>query len=99
VPERPCAVSVTDENGQRHTIEVLARSVNTAACYYFARSRSSPAEQFRMSPMARIRVQVIGESIVYCVEHRRMLEWANTVAEQQWARMKDRRSRKIRRIT
>jgi hypothetical protein len=43
VPERLCDVTVADEAGVRHTIRLMARSVNTAACYFFARSRSSPA--------------------------------------------------------
>ena len=87
MPERLCAVTVVDARGERHTIEVMARSVNTAACYFFARSRSSPAEQLpRVADGTIYEVQVIGESIVYRIEHRRMLEWANRVAEQQWAR-------------
>ena len=94
--ERPCAVTVTDEHGQRHTIEVLATSVNRAACYYFARSRSCPAEHLpRVADGTVDEVQPVGESIVYRVEHRRMLEWANRVAEQQWQQMKVRRSREV----
>ncbi len=87
VPQRACHVTVTDERGQRHTTEVLASSVNRAACYYFARSRSSPAEQLpRVADGTIYEVQPVGESTVYCVEHRRMLRWANRVAEQQWTR-------------
>jgi hypothetical protein len=82
-------VTVTDELGQRHTIEVQALSVNRAACHFFARSRSSPAERLpRVGDGTIYEVQVIGESMVYHVEHRRMLEWANRVAEHQWARIR-----------
>jgi hypothetical protein len=29
-------------------------------------------------------VQPVGESVVYRVEHRKMLEWANRTAERHW---------------
>jgi len=60
------------------------------------RSRSSPAEQLpRVADGTVYEVQPVGESIVYTVEHRRMLVWANRVTEQQWQRLKDRRSKAI----
>jgi hypothetical protein len=85
VPERLCDVTVTDEHGARHTIRVMARSVNTAACYFFARSRSSPAEKLPSVMDGTIyEVQPVDEQVVYRVEHREMLEWANRTAERQW---------------
>jgi hypothetical protein len=87
VPECLCDVSVTDEHGTRHTIRVMARSVNTAACYYFATSWSSPADRLpKVGDGTVYEVQPVGESVVYRVEHRRMLEWANRTAERQWAK-------------
>ena len=82
VPERLCDVTVTDDASIPHTIRVMARSVNTAACCFFARSRSSPAEKLPgVNDGTIYEVQPVGESVVYRVEHRKMLEWANRTAE------------------
>src|SRR5260370_1330809 len=78
-----CALTVVDEYGQRHTIEVEARSVYHAACLFYGRSAAgaSPGEKLPKTKADTIfEVRPIGEERVYQVAQKRMLAWANEEA-------------------
>jgi hypothetical protein len=82
MPLRWCAVTVVDDQGHRHTIEVEAKSVYHAACLYFGRAAApSPGARLPKTNADTVfEVRPIGEETVYTVGQRKMLAWANEEA-------------------
>lgn len=79
-------MTVTDEQGQRHSLEVLAESTYHAACLYAGHSGCGlPVGRFlpRDAPGTVYEVQVVGEERVYRVTSERMNAWANDGALQR----------------
>ncbi len=82
MPERWCTVTVTDESGRRHSVDVLASSTYDAAHLYVTHAKSNPAAQLPCPTLATIFEVVIdgkvhsvtGASLQRWIEQRRA-EW------------------------
>ena len=76
MPELLCSVTVTDAAGVSHTLEIKAKSVNWAACGFFAEIRSNPATpRINFQDETTYEVRLAGSAEVYRVQHRKMLTW------------------------
>lgn len=86
MPERLCLVTVTDEQGQQHALEVTAESTFHAACLFAGTVATGWAVTHtlpRPGPGTVYEVQVVGEPRVYQVSHEAMMRWANDGALQR----------------
>ncbi|MGI9071415.1 MAG: hypothetical protein ACR2JB_08895 [Bryobacteraceae bacterium] len=79
--ERWCAVTVRDERGTAHTIEVLARSTHHAASLFLGQARAKLPGQNLPFPTEKtiFEVRLIGEQRVYRVPGGRVQQWANVI--------------------
>lgn len=76
MPDRWCTVTVTDAQGRRHSIDVLASSTYDAAHQYVAHAKAQPRER---SPVPDPTVQTVFEVVtagkVYHVAGDALQKW------------------------
>ena len=73
MPDRWCTVTVTDEEGRRHSLDVEACSTYDAAHLYVAHAKSHPAEL--PAPTIATVFEVVTSGRVYRVEGAALQRW------------------------
>ena len=82
VPERWCTVTVTDEQGRRHSLDVLASSTYDAAHLYVTHAKGhSPAPL--PVPTTATRFEVVTDGRVYIIKGDALHEWIER-RRQEW---------------
>jgi hypothetical protein len=74
MPDRWCTVTVTDAEGRRHSLDVLASSTFDAAHLYVARAKQNPAPSLPAPTLATVFEVVFGGRI-YRVEGAALQRW------------------------
>lgn len=96
--ERWCAVTVRDDQGKPHTLEVLARSTHHAAALFIGQARAKlPGRDLPVPTEKTIfEIRLIGEQRIYRALGARVQQWANEQArknEEVYERVNRRRNR------
>jgi hypothetical protein len=74
VPEKWCTVTVTDDQGKRHSLDLQAASTFDAAHVYVCHVKEHP-ERGHPRPTLATLFEVVIESKVYRVEGRALQRW------------------------
>jgi hypothetical protein len=74
MPERWCTVSVTDAQGRRHSIDVLASSTYDAAHLYVTHAKNQPLGQLPVPTKATV-FEVVTGGHVYTVTGAALQRW------------------------
>lgn len=74
MPERWCTVTVTDEEGRRHSLDVRASSTYDAAHLYVTHAKTQPAAGFPIPTLATI-FEVVASGRVWRVEGTALQRW------------------------
>ena len=82
MPERWCIVTVTDEAGRRHSLDVQASSTFDAAHLYVSQAKSNPDSRLPLPTLATV-FEVVTSGRVYRVKGTALQRW---IAErrQEW---------------
>jgi hypothetical protein len=98
VPARACLVTLVDERGIRHAVEVTAETVFDAAAGALAVLAES-AWTTPPGPATRVEVQVPGPSVTHTVTVQQLARWAQGTAASPDERLrKDRVHRILERV-
>ena len=82
VPERWCTVTVTDEEGCRHSLDVQASSTFDAAHLYVAHAKINPDAHLPVPTLATV-FEVVTSGRVYRVKGAALQRWI-TEHRQEW---------------
>jgi len=74
VAERWCTVTVTDEEGRRHSLDVQASSTFDAAHLYVARAKTNASAQLPIPTLATV-FEVVTSGRVYSVKGAALQRW------------------------
>ena len=72
--ERWCTVTVTDQEGRRHSLDLQASSTYDAAHLYLTHARHNPAAQLPIVGLASV-FEVVAGGRVYRVEGTALQQW------------------------
>ena len=82
VPERWCTVTVTDQEGRRHSLDVQASSTYDEAHLYVAHAKSNPAGQIPIPTLATV-FEVATSGRLYFVKGAALQRWI-AQRRQEW---------------
>lgn len=82
MPERWCTVTVTDEAGRRHSLDVQASSTFDAAHLYVAQAKTNPDARLPLPTLATV-FEVVTSGRVYRVKGAALQRWI-AQRRQEW---------------
>jgi hypothetical protein len=82
MPEGWCTVTVTDPDGRRHSLDVLAASTYDAAHLYVAHAKQQPEAQLPVPTLATV-FEVVRGGKVYTVAGAALQRWIEQ-RRQEW---------------
>ncbi|HYW37343.1 MAG TPA: hypothetical protein VE957_04450 [Terriglobales bacterium] len=82
MPEHWCTVTVTDADGRRHSLDVIASSTYDAAHLYVTHAKAQPEAGLPVPSLATI-FEVVNDGKVYTVEGAALQRWIEQ-RRQEW---------------
>jgi hypothetical protein len=82
MPERWCTVTVTDADGRRHSLDVIASSTYDAAHLYVTHAKEQPQSGLPAPTLATV-FEVVNGGKVYTVEGAALQRWI-VQRRQEW---------------
>jgi hypothetical protein len=82
MPERWCTVTVTDADGRRHSLDVIASSTYDAAHLYVTHAKAQPQAGLPVPTLATV-FEVVNGGKVYTVEGAALQRWI-VQRRQEW---------------
>jgi hypothetical protein len=82
VPERWCTVTVIDQEGRRHSLDVQASSTYDAAHLFVVHAKAKPASELPIPTLATV-FEVVAAGRLYCVKGAALQKWI-LQKQQEW---------------